>query len=111
MTSLRRPHAVPAFGSRKPPDGRVGWRREILLTSHFHFDRDSGGGGRLPEGGWQDAKVVPVGHGRKPFEDVGGTAEAWHGMVVRAATFHSSPRPRPAHLFRLWSVSADSVVR
>jgi hypothetical protein len=52
-----------------------------------------------------------VGHGRKPFEDVGGTAEAWHGMVVRAATFHSSPRPRPAHLFRLWSVSADSVVR
>ncbi len=27
MKSLRRPHAVPAPGSRKPPDGRVGRRR------------------------------------------------------------------------------------
>ena len=46
----------------------------------FHFDGGSGGGGRLPAGGQQDAEVVLVGHGRKPSEDAGGMAAVWFGM-------------------------------
>ena len=51
-----------------------------------HFDRSTGGGGRLPAGGQQGSEVVLIGHGRKPHEDVG---EVKLGiMAVALGAFH-----------------------
>ena len=60
--------------------GRFGERRG------FRFDGGSGGGGRLPAGGQQHAEVVPVGHGRQPFEDVGEIG--FRIVAVAAGAFH-----------------------
>ena len=35
------------------------------------FDHGTGGSGRFPVGGQEDAKVVLVGHGRESLKDVG----------------------------------------
>ncbi len=70
----------PGISDGSHGSGRFGERRG------FRFDGGSGGGGRLPAGGQQDAEVVPVGHGRQPFEDVGEIG--FRIVAVTAGAFH-----------------------